>query len=151
MEDPYRDHRPPPGGRVRPADRPEFGPLEVYEVRERFGLPQTQFARLIGISVETLRNWERGRRRPVGTSRALLRIAAAHPNVVASVLAGARVMWSPEEEQSWEPIEVVKARARARAARADAERAEAAERRAKEASEAEPLIGDLQKQFDEPE
>ena len=42
---------------------------------------------MIGVSVSTLQNWEQGRRRPEGPARALLRVAAANPGVVASALA----------------------------------------------------------------
>jgi putative transcriptional regulator len=52
-----------------------------------------QFADMIGISRETLRNWERGRRWPTGPARALLRIAAADPDVVAAVLVQNKVRW----------------------------------------------------------
>jgi len=48
---------------------------------------------MMGISPETLRNWESGRRFPQGPARALLRIAAAHPDVVAAVLVRNRMTW----------------------------------------------------------
>jgi putative transcriptional regulator len=51
---------------------------------------------MIGISVETLRNWEQGRRSPHGPSRALLRVAAANPNAVAAVLLRHRREWWPK-------------------------------------------------------
>jgi DNA-binding transcriptional regulator YiaG len=124
MEDPFRLQRPAKGRRIRAADRIEFEPVDVAEIRERFDLPQTRFARMMGISVETLRNWERGRRRPLGPSRALLRIAAAHPDLVAHVLRGARSDWSWDEEEAWEPLEVVVKRHRARVARRRAKQAE---------------------------
>ena len=46
------------------------------------GLTQAQFARAMGISVHTLRNWEQGRRHPEGPATALLRIAARHPRII---------------------------------------------------------------------
>jgi putative transcriptional regulator len=46
------------------------------------GLTQEQFARAMGISVHTLRNWEQGRRQPEGPAIALLRIAARHPRII---------------------------------------------------------------------
>jgi putative transcriptional regulator len=64
----------------------EFDPLSVTRIRSKFGATQKEFARLIGISRETLRNWESGRRRPVGPSRALLRAIDANPFVLARVL-----------------------------------------------------------------
>jgi putative transcriptional regulator len=81
-------------GRGRRArDRVEFKPIDVRAIRALFGQTRGQFAEMMGICKETLRNWERGRRYPVGPSRALLRIAAANPDVVAAVLVRNRVRW----------------------------------------------------------
>jgi DNA-binding transcriptional regulator YiaG len=55
---------------------------DVAALRRFVGLTQTQFARAMGISVHTLRNWEQGRRRPDGPVIALLRIAARHPRII---------------------------------------------------------------------
>ena len=79
--------------RPRAGDRIEFYPVDVRRIRRKFGLNRRQFCEMIGISQETLRNWERGRRWPVGPSRALLRIAAADPDVVAAVLVRGRIPW----------------------------------------------------------
>jgi putative transcriptional regulator len=40
----------------------------------------------VGISVDTLRNWEQGRRYPTGTARALLRIIDKAPEVAVAAL-----------------------------------------------------------------
>jgi DNA-binding transcriptional regulator YiaG len=69
--------------RLRARDRQEFYPIDVRRIRRKFGQTRVQFAEMIGISRETLRNWERGRRWPQGPARALLRIANADPDVVA--------------------------------------------------------------------
>jgi putative transcriptional regulator len=55
--------------------------------RQRLGKSQAEFARIIGASVATLRNWEEGRRRPEGPARALLKIAAINPEAVAAARA----------------------------------------------------------------
>lgn len=55
---------------------------DVAALRRFVGLTQEQFARAMGISVHTLRNWEQGRRRPEGPAIALLRIAARHPRII---------------------------------------------------------------------
>jgi putative transcriptional regulator len=47
----------------------EFDPMDVKHIRAKFAATQRQFARLIGISFETLRNWETGKRRPHGPAR----------------------------------------------------------------------------------
>jgi DNA-binding transcriptional regulator YiaG len=77
----------------RARDRVEFEPVDVADIRKRFGQTRRQFAEMLGISRETLRNWERGRRYPFGPARALLRIAAANPDVVAAVLVLNQVTW----------------------------------------------------------
>jgi putative transcriptional regulator len=65
----------------------EFAPVDVKAVRRRLRKSQSEFARMIGVSVSTLQNWEQGRRRPEGPARALLRVAAANPQAVAAALA----------------------------------------------------------------
>ncbi len=55
---------------------------DVAALRRFVGLTQVDFARAMGISVHTLRNWEQGRRQPEGPAVALLRIAARHPRVI---------------------------------------------------------------------
>jgi putative transcriptional regulator len=57
----------------------DFEDPDVAAIRDEFGLSQTKFAALLGISVRTLQNWEQGRRRPQGPARVLLRVAAKHP------------------------------------------------------------------------
>lgn len=64
----------------------EFEPVDVQEIRAKFQATQREFARLIGISFNTLRNWETGRRRPLGPARALLRAIDADPFALARVL-----------------------------------------------------------------
>jgi putative transcriptional regulator len=54
----------------------------IPATRRRLGLSQTEFARLLGISVRTLHHWEQGTRQPTGAARVLLRVAAQHPKVV---------------------------------------------------------------------
>ncbi len=65
----------------------EITSVDVKVVRQRLGKSQTEFARMIGVSVSTLRNWEQGRRRPDGPARALLKVAASNPEIVAAALA----------------------------------------------------------------
>lgn len=64
----------------------EFTPIDIQNLRAEFLATQQQFARMIGIRYETLRNWETGRRRPQGPARALLRALAANPYEVARAL-----------------------------------------------------------------
>jgi putative transcriptional regulator len=53
------------------------------------GKLQSEFARMIGVTVSTLQNWEQGRREPQGPARALLVVASKAPEVVAKALASA--------------------------------------------------------------
>jgi len=55
---------------------------DIAALRGFVGLTQARFARAMGISVHTLRNWEQDRRRPDGPAIALLRIAARHPRIL---------------------------------------------------------------------
>jgi putative transcriptional regulator len=60
---------------------------EVVRARSRLGLSQSKFAALLGISANTLKNWEQGRRQPTGAAKVLLKIAARYPKAVLEVAA----------------------------------------------------------------
>ena len=60
--------------------------VEVPAIRKELGLSQDQFARLMGVSVATLRNWEQGRREPHGPARSLLLVASREPAAVLKAL-----------------------------------------------------------------
>lgn len=55
-------------------------------VRARTKLTQAEFAARIGVPVETVRNWEQGKRSPRGPSRALLKLIDKAPDVAFAVL-----------------------------------------------------------------
>jgi putative transcriptional regulator len=55
-------------------------------VRRRVGLSQVAFARRIGVPVDTVRNWEQGKRAPQGPARALLRIIDRVPEAALQAL-----------------------------------------------------------------
>jgi putative transcriptional regulator len=55
-------------------------------VRGRTGLTQAAFAARIGVPIETVRNWEQGKRSPRGPARALLKLLEQAPDVAFSVL-----------------------------------------------------------------
>lgn len=59
---------------------------DVVRVRNRLGLSQNKFARLLGISENTLQNWEQGRRKPGGAAKVLLKVAARHPQIILEVV-----------------------------------------------------------------
>ena len=51
------------------------------------GISQTEFASAFGISVSTLRHWERGDREPRGPALVLLNVIKKEPQVVLNALA----------------------------------------------------------------
>jgi len=55
-------------------------------VRKRLGLSQAEMSRRIEVSVETIRNWEQGRRYPTGAAKALLKILDRAPEVSLAAL-----------------------------------------------------------------
>ena len=69
-------------GETNPARQFDIEPTDVKRIRENFEISQSEFAGLLGISVDTAQNWEQGRRRPRGTARVLLMIAKKHPEVL---------------------------------------------------------------------
>lgn len=60
---------------------------EVTQARAKSGLSQSQFAKLLGVSMRTLQEWEQGRRKPSGAAQALLTIAAKRPEIIREVFA----------------------------------------------------------------
>jgi len=56
--------------------------VDIKAVRKRYNMSQERFAGLIGVSKRTLEGWEQGRRKPKGSARRLLQVAAKHPEAV---------------------------------------------------------------------
>lgn len=69
-------------GRVHPV---KMAP--IVEARLKSELSQAQFARLLGVSVRTLQDWEQGRREPSGAAKTLILIATRRPDVLRSLAA----------------------------------------------------------------
>jgi putative transcriptional regulator len=75
---------------VAPVDAAPVGmapPAAVRDLRRRAQLTQTEFAAKLGVPVETIRNWEQGKRAPRGPARALLAVIARAPDTVFAALA----------------------------------------------------------------
>jgi putative transcriptional regulator len=62
---------------------------DARRVRARTQLTQAEFAMRIGVPIETVRNWEQGKRTPRGPARALLRVIDRAPDVVFAALSAA--------------------------------------------------------------
>ena len=59
----------------------------VISARMKSGLSQSAFAKLMGVSVRTLQDWEQGRREPSGAAKTLIAIAERSPEVLREVAA----------------------------------------------------------------
>jgi len=69
------------------VEKDEIVPATDWALAARAGtgLSQAQFAKLIGVSLRTLQEWEQGRKRPSGPAATLLRIVARDPEVVGTL------------------------------------------------------------------
>ncbi len=59
----------------------------VAAARAATGLSQATFAKLLGVSVRTVQEWEQGRKVPSGAAATLLRVAARHPEMLKELVA----------------------------------------------------------------
>jgi putative transcriptional regulator len=55
---------------------PEFDPLTIKAIRERFKISQATLAKILNLSLGTVRQWEIGVKRPSGSSAKLLDLLA---------------------------------------------------------------------------
>lgn len=62
--------------------------VDVKSIRSGLGMTQREFASRFGFPLGTLRNWERGHRRPEGSARAFLTVIARRPDAVIDALNG---------------------------------------------------------------
>jgi len=87
----------PPGAadEKRKVEAPSLAPLAPGErdlagyarrIRANVRLTQAEFASRIGVPIETVRNWEQGKRSPRGPARALLKLIEQAPDVAFDVL-----------------------------------------------------------------
>jgi putative transcriptional regulator len=71
-------------------EKDEIIPVERVQVaaaRAATGLSQAAFAKLLGVSVRTLQEWEQGRKIPSGAAATLLKVASRHPEVLQELAA----------------------------------------------------------------
>jgi len=73
-------------GKMKPIKASIFRPIIITNIRKKLHVSQAKFAYLIGVSVDTLQNWEQGRRMPEGPALALLRVAEANPKAIMKAL-----------------------------------------------------------------
>jgi putative transcriptional regulator len=71
---------------IAPGRPPQTDAGYARRIRTQTRLTQAEFAARIGVPIETVRNWEQGKRQPRGPARALLRLLDEAPDVAFSVL-----------------------------------------------------------------
>ena len=64
----------------------EVSPVDIKAIRKNVGMSQAEFASAFGMSLGTLRHWERGDRTPRGPARVLLTVIAQEPQAVLRAL-----------------------------------------------------------------
>jgi putative transcriptional regulator len=55
-------------------------------VRKRLGMTQAELSLRIGVSIDTIRNWEQGKRNPTGAAHSLLKILDKAPEIALAAL-----------------------------------------------------------------
>jgi putative transcriptional regulator len=73
-------------GKVKNARVTTVNNVDVKKVRKKIGMTQKDFALSFGISLGTLRHWERGDRKPKGPALVLLNLVKRDPQTVLRLL-----------------------------------------------------------------
>jgi putative transcriptional regulator len=93
---------------AKAIERGELKPGRVFRVesknavartRGKLGLSQPKFAAVLGISQDTLQNWEQGRRKPSGPAKVLLKIAEKHPEIHFGGGLSQTARWAAKQKQ----------------------------------------------------
>ena len=58
----------------------------LISARKRSELSEVEFAKLFGVSVRTLHDWEQRRRSPSGAAKTLIAILERHPEVLQEII-----------------------------------------------------------------
>jgi putative transcriptional regulator len=74
------------GKAVRGTRVTEVTEPDVRAIREAASISQSQFAKLIGVNLRTLQNWEQHRTRPTGPARILLKIVSNDPKAAVEAI-----------------------------------------------------------------
>ena len=64
-----------------------YSPEQILAIaaRQSSNLTQLEFAQLLDVSVDAVRDWEQGRRSPRGAARTLLKIAMDYPKILRQI------------------------------------------------------------------
>ena len=77
--------------------------IDVRGIRNRLHFSQHRFASTFGLSVDALRHWESGRRKPEAAARALLIVIAHDPQLVMRALNQAQAAGSSANTENAVP------------------------------------------------
>ncbi len=64
----------------------EFAPKQIQKVRSKTNLSQAVFAKILNVSVSSVRQWEQGTRTPTGSTKVLLNLLSKQPELVHQII-----------------------------------------------------------------
>jgi putative transcriptional regulator len=73
-------------GKMKPSRVFSYSIPDIKGIRQKLHVTQNEFAHMIGVSENTIQNWEQGRRKPEGPAVALLRVTENNPRAVLEAL-----------------------------------------------------------------
>ncbi len=65
-----------------PTRPPAVTARKIVALRQKLGMSQAVFARVLNVSAKTVQSWEQGERKPSQTALRLLQVLQAQPQVV---------------------------------------------------------------------
>jgi len=60
----------------------EVTPFDIKALRKRLNVSQAVFARMLNVSLSSVRHWEQGNRRPTGATKVLLELLMKSPDLL---------------------------------------------------------------------
>ncbi|MCL5029501.1 MAG: helix-turn-helix domain-containing protein [Bacteroidetes bacterium] len=60
----------------------EMSAKDIQAIRERIKLSQSVFAKILNVSLSSVRQWEQGKRTPTGSTKVLLELLRKNPNIL---------------------------------------------------------------------
>lgn len=69
-------------GERQPGRERFVAATRLKHIRQQVNLTQQKFAKVIGVEVTTLRNWEQGRREPTGPAKVLIKLIEQNPETM---------------------------------------------------------------------
>lgn len=55
---------------------------DIQEIRKKINLSQSVFAKVLNVSLSSVRQWEQGKRTPSGSTKILLELLKENPNIL---------------------------------------------------------------------